>query len=130
MAEAIHNASRWRSRPVSAVTRPPPPRCGTSSPERSRSNVAGPLLESSTSGRVTVLTGPARSAPQAGSRKAREDPKPVAQQARHQEVRPHVLLPCPAESLSELGVLQDLDTALSRLLRGLDQETRYPVLDL
>jgi hypothetical protein len=56
-ALAIHTASRWEARPVSAVTRPPVPRL--TSP--SSWNVTGPRLETSTSGRVASLTHTSRS---------------------------------------------------------------------
>ncbi len=46
IAEAIHTASRCDARPVSAVTRPPEPRC-TSPPGW---KVTGPRLHTSTSG--------------------------------------------------------------------------------
>jgi hypothetical protein len=38
IAEAIQSASRWETRPESAVTRPPPPRRTVRSPFSSRSN--------------------------------------------------------------------------------------------
>ena len=81
IADAIQSASRWLTRPVSAVTRPPPPRVGHELAVRRR----------------------ARTSPGRGSRRERagrrrahprslEDPQPVAQEARGQEVLAHVLL--------------------------------------
>ena len=49
IAEAIQSALRCETRPLSAVTRPPPPRVTTRSPASSRSNWAGPRLETITS---------------------------------------------------------------------------------
>ena len=45
-----------------------------------------------------------------------EDPQPVAQQARREEVLAHVLLAGAAELLAELGLAQDLECALGALL--------------
>ena len=50
IAEAIQSASRWETRPESAVTRPPPPRRTVRLPSSSRSNWAGPRFETMISG--------------------------------------------------------------------------------
>src|SRR5918999_552517 len=60
IAEAIQVASRWLTRPVRAVTSPPPPRRGTSSPSSSRSNVAGARFEKRTRGGSDVMRSPGR----------------------------------------------------------------------
>ena len=67
-------------------------------PRRRRSNVTGPRLETRTSGAAAGRRSGALPL-QRG-----EDPQPVAQQARHQEVRAHVLLAGAPESLAELRV--------------------------
>src|SRR3954454_19546675 len=94
MADAIHSASRWSTSPLSAVTRPPPPRVACSSPSSPRSKVAGPRLETRISV-ASLLTKPS------------EDAEPVAQQPRREEVLAHVLLAGPAELLAELRLLED-----------------------
>src|SRR3954447_2265375 len=94
IAEAIQSASRCSTSPFSAVTKPPPPRVGCSSPSSSRSNVAGPRLETRISG-MSLPTQPP------------EDAEPVAQQARREEVLAHVLLAGATELLAELGLLEN-----------------------
>src|SRR5439155_14344160 len=59
-----------------------------------------------------------------------EDLEPVAQQARRQEVLPHVLLTRAGEAAAELGLAQDLLDALRALVRRGDQVSRLPVVDL
>src|SRR5919109_3391892 len=45
-------------------------------------------------------------------------------------MRAHILLARSAESLSELGIVEDLEAALWGFLSGADQESRHAVLDL
>src|SRR3954466_6659375 len=120
MAEAIHRASRWSTRPFSAVTSPPPPRTATSSPSSPRSKVAGPRFETRISGhsgevirklRVCGWWMPARAGgfrTASRSLQSLEDPQPVAQEPRREEVLAHVLLAGAAELLAEIGLAQDL----------------------
>src|SRR3954464_4730483 len=125
IADAIQIASRLRSRPVSAVTSPPPPRRGTSSPVSSRSNMAGPRLDSRIS--RCCPGSPGMSARRSGAgggpdhlTEVVEDLQPVAQQARHQEVRAHVLFARAPEPLAELRVVEHLDARGRRLVGGVD----------
>src|SRR5215210_7271381 len=123
MAEAIQSASRWWTRPVSAVTSPPPPRRATSSPFSSRSKAAGPRFDTSTIW-VSVLIAAIR------SRELAEDLEPVAHQARGEEVGPHVLLAGAPEMLAEPGVAQDPQRPVGALLGARDQVAGGAVLDL
>ena len=59
-----------------------------------------------------------------------EDPQVVAQVARRQEVRAHVLLAAPAERLAELGVAQHRKRALGALLDARHEKAGDAVLDL
>src|SRR3954471_6188375 len=97
IALAIQVASRCEARPVSAVTRPPPPRLT----EPSSWWVTGPRFETSTRGAdcSTPLNLPVE--------QPREDAKPVAQQPRGEEVAPHVLLAPPPEVLGQRRIAED-----------------------
>ena len=59
-----------------------------------------------------------------------EDPQVVAQVARHQEMRAHVLLAAPAQRLAERGVAQHAQGPLGALLDARHQIAGDPVLDL
>src|SRR4051812_22521685 len=120
IAEATQIASRWCTRPVRAVTRPPPPRLASSSPSSVRTNVAGPRLETRTSGVCWVMASGASG----------EDTQPVAKQPRHEEVRPHVLLPGATQLLAQVGLTEDSQGALRAFLRRADEEARVSVLHL
>src|SRR3954462_12649845 len=118
MAEATHNASRWLTRPVSAVTSPPPPRRATSSfDSESRSKVAGPRLETSTRGTSAFI-------------QVSEDLQPVAQQARGQEMLAHMLFPGTAELTPVFGLAQEPDRPIRAFLGRLHQVSGGAVLHL
>src|SRR3954447_4989320 len=117
IADAIQSASRCSTSPFSAVTRPPPPRAGCSSPSSPRWNVAGPRLETRISGGSPLTKPP-------------EDAQPVAQQPRCEEVLADVLLAGAAEGLAELRLPEDAQRPLGALLRARDQVAGLPVLDL
>src|SRR4051812_2658740 len=141
MAEAIQSASRWSTRPFSAVTSPPPPRTATSSPSSPRSKVAGPRFETRISGASEVIRKPRvcgrRRQTRAGgfrmtscSLKALEDPQPVAQQPRCQEVLADVFLAGAPELLAEVGLAQDPQCAVGALLGRRHEVAGRPVLHL
>src|SRR3954454_6524989 len=117
IADAIQRASRCSTRPLSAVTRPPPPRVACSSPSSPRSNVAGPRFET----RISLLS----AIPQAP-----EDPEPVAQEPGGQEVLADVLLAGAAELLAELGLLQDAQRAVGAGVGVRHEEAGPAVLHL
>src|SRR5689334_22803173 len=117
MAEAIQSASRCSTRPFRAVTSPPPPRVGCSSPSSPRSNVAGPRLETRISG-ASLRTKPS------------EDAEPVAQEPRREEVLAHVLLAGAAELLAELGLLEDPQRPVGAVLGARHEVAGLAVLHL
>src|ERR1044071_7759203 len=124
IAEAIQSASRWETRPESAVTRPPPPRRSVLFPLSSRSNWSGPRLE-------TMISGE-ESTPQ----RLRVDPRgleglgvevgqqtePVAQQSRREELAAGVFLASEAKAPAQLRVGEDLEAALGALRGRVDKE--------
>src|SRR5438874_13840552 len=59
-----------------------------------------------------------------------EDEQIVAQVARHQKVRAHVLLAAAAEELAQGGVFEHVQRALGALLGARDQKPGDRVLDL
>src|SRR5207248_7584525 len=59
-----------------------------------------------------------------------EDTKPVAEQARSEEMPPHVLLARPSQALPELRLAQDAQSPLGAFLRRSHKEPGGPVLDL
>src|SRR5690606_32133845 len=59
-----------------------------------------------------------------------EDLQPIAEQARAEEVLARVLLARLAEPLGELGIAQEIERALRRLLDRGDQKARLAVDDL
>src|SRR5262245_15876051 len=103
MADAIHSAPRWETRPDSAVTRPPPPRLTTRSPSSLRSNSAGPRLETTTRRcslpttliRMNVAAGCAADAAPGSHAQVGEELEPVTQKARRQEPLARALLARP-----------------------------------
>ena len=117
MADATQTASRWCTRPVSAVTSPPPPRRGTV-PSSPRSNVAGPRFETRTSGGLLGHRSPGRYCSQSRSRRG------VRKCLRT------CSLPAPPEPLAEIGLAQDPQRALGALLGRGDEEAGLAVLHL
>src|SRR5262249_2340259 len=126
IADAIQSAPRWATRPLSAVTSPPPPRCTVRSPTSSRWNSAGPRLETITR-RRSGLTRASRCPSQL---ELPEQLEPVAQEPRRQEHLARVLLAGPPQAFRQLGVAQNAEGPLRGLLGRGDQESRLSVLDL
>src|ERR1700761_5576091 len=93
IAEAIQSASRWETRPESAVTRPPPPRRTVRLPSSSRSNWAGPRFETMIRG-ASLIAREGYASAEGGSSGAEtaQQVEPVAQQARREEFAAGVLL--------------------------------------
>src|SRR5215204_1244061 len=132
IADAIQSASRWETRPERAVTSPPPPRLTVRSPLSSRSNCAGPRLETMIKGSLSTLTlSPyPRSA---GSRlgvELAEQLQPVAQQAGGEELPPGVFLAGPPQALAQLGVAENLHAPLRAGLGRVDQKAALAIVDL
>src|ERR1700709_291327 len=126
IAEAIQSASRWETRPESAVTRPPPPRRRVRSPPSSRSNWAGPRLETMISGEESTPQRLRVGEPGGSGVEVGQQPEPVAQQPRREELAAGVLLAGAAEALAQLRVGQDLEAALGGLRRGVDEGAGPP----
>src|ERR1700727_2912044 len=104
IAEAIQSASRWETSPESAVTSPPPPRRTVRLPSSSRSNWAGPRLETMIRGALGIrakVTGGGKG-PGPGRRgsgvESDQEVEPVAQEARREELAAGVLLARAAEA--------------------------------
>src|SRR6476661_1176807 len=129
IAEAIQSASRWETRPERAVTRPPPPRRSVRSPRSSRSNWSGPRFETMIRGDWSTPQR-LRVDPRGSGVEVRQQPEPVAQQARREELATGVLLAGAAQPLAQLRVGEDLEAALGALRGRVDQEAALAVGDL
>src|SRR5262245_5578875 len=122
-----------------AVTRPPPPRRAVRSPP-SRPYVTGPRFETT----IRLCRAIARTLSPPGLPSGHggqfdtglepgepvEEGEPVAEQARRQEVRPHVLLAAQRAGTRGLGVAESLEARSRTLLRRVHQPSRLAVADL
>src|SRR5262249_4981675 len=129
------------SSPARAVTRPPPPRRAVRLPSSARSYETGARFATTRILRRSVIRGPYRGGSGRdddleldvlGVRPEEpvEEREPVAQQARREEVPPHVLLAHESAGAGGERVGEDLETRSSALLRGVDQPAADTVLDL
>src|SRR5665811_1146089 len=139
MALAIQVISQEAATPISAVTRPPPPRTVFSSPSWSRVYEIGPRLEtriSSCSKGHCFKRPPVASPIPAGPRPVDltlqfgEDLKIVPEQAGSQVVCPDMFLACPPHDLCIHGIVQYPHALLGTLLNRVHQVSRLAIVDL